>query len=98
MRSAVPMAEPVTRASSSSVDSSRRSISSSCQSGSLNPSGPNSLMPLSPYGLWLALMTTPASARMLCVRNATAGVGTGPQMMTRPPIAQMPEAMAVSHM
>jgi hypothetical protein len=48
--------------------------------------------------LWLALMTMPASARMLTVRCATAGVGMGPQSITRPPIEQIPEAMAVSIM
>ena len=55
-------------------------------------------MPLSANGLWLALITMPASARMLTVRWATAGVGTGPHSSTRPPIEQMPEAMAVSIM
>ena len=55
-------------------------------------------MPLSAKGLWLALITIPASARMLTVRWATAGVGTGPHRSTRPPIEQMPEAMAVSIM
>jgi hypothetical protein len=47
--------------------------------------------------LWLALITTPASARMLCVRLATAGVGMGPDSNTVPPMAQMPEASAVSN-
>ena len=40
----------------------------------------------------------PASARMLVVRWATAGVGTGPQSRTRPPIDVTPEAIAVSIM
>ena len=54
-------------------------------------------------GIWLVdqdgiiLYGTPASARMLWVRLATAGVGTGPHSMTRPPMAQMPEASAVSN-
>ena len=74
------------------------SISISASSGSLKPSPPKILMPLSAYGLWLALMTMPASARMLTVRCATAGVGMGPQSITRPPIEQIPEAMAVSIM
>ena len=43
----------------------RRSISASASSGSLKPSAPKILMPLSWYGLWLALITMPASARML---------------------------------
>ncbi len=55
-------------------------------------------MPLSAYGLWLALITMPASARMLTVRWATAGVGIGPQRSTRPPMEQTPEASAVSSM
>jgi hypothetical protein len=55
-------------------------------------------MPLSANGLWLALITIPASARMLTVRCATAGVGSGPQSSTRPPIEQTPEAIAVSIM
>ena len=41
------------------------SISASASSGSLKPSPPKILMPLSSYGLWLALITMPASARML---------------------------------
>src|SRR5690349_7375763 len=76
----------------------RRSISASSSSGSLNPSAPKILIPLSWYGLWLALITMPASARMLVVRCATAGVGIGPQRMTRPPIEQMPAASACSSM
>ena len=55
-------------------------------------------MPLSSYGLWLALITMPASARMLTVRCATAGVGTGPHSSTRPPIEVTPAASAVSSM
>jgi hypothetical protein len=55
-------------------------------------------MPLSWYGLWLALITMPASARMLTVRCAMAGVGMGPQSITRPPVAQTPLAMACSSM
>ena len=70
----------------------------SASSGSLKPSPPKILMPLSWYGLWLALMTMPASARMLTVRCAMAGVGIGPQSITRPPIAQTPLAMACSSM
>ena len=74
------------------------SISASAASGSLKPSWPKILMPLSAYGLWLALITMPASARMLTVRWATAGVGMGPHSITRPPMEQMPEAIAVSIM
>ncbi len=76
----------------------RRSISASISSGSLKPSGPKILIPLSMYGLWLALITMPASALMLVVRCAIAGVGIGPHRMTRPPIEQMPAASAVSSM
>ncbi len=74
------------------------SISSSVSSGSLKPSSPKILIPLSAYGLWLALMTMPASARMLLVSCATAGVGIGPHKMTRPPMLQMPAAIACSIM
>ena len=86
------------RAPCSASSAISRSISASASSGSLKPSAPKILMPLSSYGLWLALITTPASARMLLVRYATAGVGMGPQSMTSPPIEQMPEASAVSSM
>ena len=55
-------------------------------------------MPLSWYGLWLALITTPASDRMDSVRNAIPGVGSGPVRTTSTPIEQIPEAMAVSSM
>src|SRR5687767_6673036 len=40
----------------------------------------------------------PASTRMLLVRWATAGVGTGPQSSTSPPMEQMPETRAFSSM
>ena len=43
-------------------------------------------------------MTTPASARMLRVRNAIAGVGSGPTSHTSTPIEQIPDAIAVSSM
>src|ERR1700722_7610271 len=43
-------------------------------------------------------MTMPASARMLTVRCAMAGVGIGPQSITRPPIAHTPLAIACSSM
>jgi hypothetical protein len=92
------MSGPVLRAPSSPSAAISRSISASASSGSLNPSAPNTLMPLSGYGLWLALITTPASARMLTVRCATAGVGMGPVSSTVPPMEQMPDAMAVSIM
>ena len=55
-------------------------------------------MPLSWYGLWDAEITTPASARMLRVRNATAGVGSGPTSRTSAPMEQIPDASAVSNM
>ena len=55
-------------------------------------------MPLSWYGLWLALITTPASARIDSVRNAMPGVGSGPHSITSTPIEQMPEAIACSSM
>ncbi len=41
-------------------------------------------------------MTTPASARILRVRNAIAGVGSGPTSHTSTPIEQIPDSIAVS--
>ena len=74
------------------------SIRDSTSSGSLKPSRPKNLIPLSWYGLWEAEMTTPASARIEWVRNAIPGVGIGPTSRTSPPIAQIPAASAVSNM
>ena len=76
----------------------RLSIRSSTSSGSLKPSRPKNLIPLSGYGLWEAEMTTPASARIEWVRNAIPGVGIGPTSRTSPPIAQIPADSAVSNM
>src|SRR6266702_2240958 len=73
-----------------------RSMRSSISSGSLKPSREKNLMPVSWYGLWLALMTTPASARIDSVMKAMPGVGRGPHSITSTPIEQMPEAMACS--
>ena len=84
--------------SPSAPSSTSRSIRSSFSSGSLKPSREKNLMPLSWYGLWLALMTTPASARIDSVRNAMAGVGSGPRSITSTPIEQMPDAIACSSM
>jgi hypothetical protein len=56
----------------------------------LKPSAANSLMPLSWYGLWEALITTPASARMDQVMNAMPGVGSGPTSMTSAPADTIP--------
>ena len=55
-------------------------------------------MPLSSYGLWLAEITTPASARIDEVMKAMPGVGSGPHSITFAPIEQMPEAIACSNM
>jgi len=64
----------------------------------LKPSAAKILMPLSWYGLWLAEMTTPASARIDEVMNAMPGVGSGPQSITSAPIEHTPAAMACSNM
>ncbi len=107
MRLALPMSFAVGRSawksslppSSSPVSpSTSRSISASTSSGSLKPSREKNLMPLSWYGLWLALMTTPASARIEWVMKAMPGVGSGPHSSTSTPMEQMPEAMACSSM
>ena len=65
-------------APSADPPSTSRSISSSSSSGSLKPSREKNLMPLSWYGLWLALMTTPASARIDWVMKAMPGRGQRP--------------------
>ncbi len=78
--------------------STSRSICSSTSSGSLKPSREKNLIPLSWYGLWLALITTPASARIDWVMKAMAGVGSGPLSITSTPMELMPEAMACSSM
>ncbi|PAV68980.1 hypothetical protein WR25_01194 [Diploscapter pachys] len=61
-----------------------------------SPSGPNSLMPLSAKGLWLAEIITPMSARIVWVSIATAGVGSGPTMMTSMPALVKPATSADS--
>ena len=103
MRLALPMSSAVGRrpwksAAVAAPPSTSRSISSSSSSGSLKPVRSKNLMPLSWYGLWLALMTTPASARIDWVMKAIPGVGSGPQRSTSTPMEQMPAAMAVSSM
>ena len=55
-------------------------------------------MPLSTYGLWLAEIITPRSARIERVSRATAGVGTGPTITTSMPTLVKPEIKAVSIM
>src|SRR6478735_5191308 len=56
-RSARPMPAPVLPCVSSLEWASSASIASSSLSGSLKPSGPKILMPLSANGLWLARLT-----------------------------------------
>ena len=58
------------------------SMASSTASGSLKPSAPKSLMPLSCQGLCEAEMTTPAWKPCVRARNATAGVVTMPALST----------------
>ena len=74
------------------------SISSSCSSDSLKPSGPKILMPLSAKGLCEAEIMMPRSARMERVSIETAGVGTGPNRKTSMPDARSPEVSAFSIM
>ena len=62
------------------------------------PSLENTLMPLSSAGLCDAEMTTPASARMLCVMNAMPGVGSTPVRQATPPIDVTPASKALSSM
>ena len=72
------------------------SISSSTASGSLKPPWPNSLIPLSGAGLWLADSITPSSAPRSRVRNATAGVGITPSRSTSTPDPARPATTAAS--
>src|SRR3990172_9675320 len=96
MRYALPISAAVGRMASISPENITVSIFASISSGSLNPSRPKNLMPLSSYELWDADMTTPASARRLLVRNAIPGVGHGPTKNTSTPMEQMPEVRALS--
>ena len=79
-----------------SVDSKARwrkisvSMASSVESGSLKPSGPKSLMPLSCQGLWEAEMTMPAEKEWARARKATAGVVMTPADSTVAPAAVRP--------
>ena len=81
-------------------DSRRRKISasmaSSVASGSLYPSGPKSLMPLSCQGLCEAEMTTPAENLCARARKATAGVGMTPALSTVAPPATRPAVSAAA--
>ena len=54
------------------------------------------LIPLSSNGLWLAEMTTPASALISLVRNAMPGVGRGPVRSALHPAEHIPAANANS--
>ena len=74
------------------------SSSASSASVSLMPSGLNTLIPLSVYGLWEAEIMTPMSARIEVIRNETAGGGKGPVRIASPPIEATPEDRAVSSM
>jgi hypothetical protein len=76
----------------------RASISSSCSSDSLKPRPENSFTPLSWKGLCDAEITTPASTRMLSVRNAIPGVGSTPISRASPPMEVMPLSRALSSM
>ena len=58
-----------------------------------NPVGPMNLSAFHSMGLWLAEMTTPASARMDEVMKAMPGVGSGPTSITLAPMEQMPAAI-----
>jgi hypothetical protein len=98
MRVARPISSGSARWLASSPDPIISSMRRSSSSGSLKPSWPKNLIPLSWYGLWLAEIMTPALQRMSTVRNAIAGVGIGPTMITSAPIEQMPAASASSNM
>src|SRR5215469_10547748 len=99
MRAALPSSPALARCSVSARSSrTRSSMCASVASSSLNPSREKNFIPLSSKGLWEAEITTPASARMLRVRKAIPGVGSGPTSQTSTPIEQMPDSSAVSSM
>src|SRR5215469_437086 len=99
MRAALPSSPALARCSVSARSSrTRSSMCASVASSSLNPSREKNFIPLSSKGLWEAEITTPASARMLRVRKAIPGVGSGPTSQTSTPIEQIPDSMAVSSM
>src|SRR5581483_1563009 len=79
-------------------DGSARMASTSRSTRSVNfsPRPENTLMPLSPYGLCDAEMTTPASNACVRVRYATAGVGTTPALVTTAPSPDAPCASSAS--
>ena len=98
MRRVRPISSERARRDTSSGETISASISASTASASLNPSRPNNLIPLSSYGLWEALITIPASARIDEVMNAMPGVGSGPVSQTSAPIDTIPPTSADSNM
>ena len=70
----------------------RASSSRSRSSSSLMPSADRILTPLSGCGLWLAEITTPASAATWRTSQATPGVGITPAQRSVPPAPRTPEA------
>src|SRR5699024_12278504 len=71
----------------SAVSSSRsRSISSSCSSSNLKPSGPKNLIPLSCMGLCEAEIIIPACELVARVKYATPGVAITPRRITSAPM------------
>ena len=70
------------------------STAASSASGSLKPSAPKSLIPLSGKGLCEALITAPATASPRLTSSATAGVGSTPPSSTCTPALASPAASA----
>ena len=78
------------------TDATEASTRSSEASGSLVPSRPKNLMPLSRHGLCDAETTTARSSPSRRTRIEAAGVGTTPAMSASPPPWEMPAARADS--
>src|SRR6478609_2672369 len=88
-----PTPSPIGNGEGASI---RASMASSTASSSLSPPAAKILMPLSGIALCEAEITTPRSAPISTVRNATAGVGNTPSSSTSTPAEARPAATAAS--
>ncbi len=78
--------------------SGSNSCSTACSSASVNlpPAGPKNFIPLSPAGLWDAVITTPNAAPWVRTARDTAGVGMTPRLTATMPSVASPFANAAS--
>ena len=88
-----PTSPPSGRSQSSPM---RASMAASSSSSSLCPPRDRNLMPLSGIGLCDAESTTPMSTPSSAVRNATAGVGSTPTLLTSTPAEARPADTAAA--